>query len=122
MRDWMQLSLLLAIAAGLVVLGARIVLRVRRTPKDPEQRRRLAVNLGGRLGNATITEADNGTLYYEYSIGGVAYTASQDVSKLGDHLPENLEQLIGRPVSLKYTPRNPANSIIVCEDWSGLRV
>jgi hypothetical protein len=29
--------------------------------------------------------------------------------------------LIG-PASLKYAPRNPANSILICERWSGLRV
>ena len=35
-------------------------------------------------------------------------------------LPEDPDRLIG-PVYMKYTPRNPANSIIVCEQWSGLR-
>ena len=28
--------------------------------------------------------------------------------------------LVG-PVTLKYSTRNPANSIIICEEWSGLR-
>jgi hypothetical protein len=26
------------------------------------------------------------------------------------------------PVSVKYDPRNPANSIVVSEEWSGLRL
>jgi len=83
-------------------------------------RRRLAVNLHGRLGDATITEVQENTLFYSYSVGGVAYTASQDISQLRSRIPSDLERLIG-PASLKYAPRNPANSIIVCEEWSGLR-
>jgi len=84
-------------------------------------RRRLSVNLHGRLGDATITEIQDDTLYYSYSVGGVTYTASQDISQLRERLPADPNLLIGRPASLKYTPRNPANSIIICEDWSGLR-
>ena len=25
------------------------------------------------------------------------------------------------PATVKYSPRNPANSIVICEEWSGLR-
>jgi hypothetical protein len=50
----------------------------------------------------------------------VEYTASQDISKLRDRLPEDPQTWIG-PVTIKYLPRNPANSIVVCEDWSGFR-
>jgi hypothetical protein len=25
------------------------------------------------------------------------------------------------PAIVKYIPRNPANSIVICEEWSGLR-
>ena len=49
------------------------------------------------------------------------YTASQDISQLGDYVHCDLERLTGRVASLKYSPRNPANSIILCEEWSGLR-
>lgn len=88
---------------------------------DKEMRRRLNVNAHGRLADATITEVQDDTLYYSYSVGGVSYTASQDVSQLRERMPPDPNRLIGRPASLKYAPRNPANSIIVCEDWSGLR-
>jgi hypothetical protein len=111
-------------AAALVVVAAAvwIVIRIRRKPKDKEQRRRLTVNQYGRLGDATITDVHDDTVFYEYSVRGVAYTASQDVSKLRDYLPANPDRLIGSAASLKYSPQNPANSILLCEEWSGLRV
>jgi hypothetical protein len=111
---------LVVVAAALVAGGLFILLRIRRKPKDKEMRRRLTVNLHGRLGDATITEVQDDTIFYSYSVGGVTYTASQDVAQLRTRVPNELEKLIG-PASLKYTPRNPANSIIVCEEWSGLR-
>ena len=112
---------LLVLAAGaLAAVGLIILFRIRRKPKDKEMRRRLSVNLHGRLGDATITEVQDDTIYYSYSVGGVTYTASQDIAQLRAQVPGDLDRLIG-PASLKYSPRNPANSIIVCEQWSGLR-
>ena len=111
---------LVVIAAALIALGIFILIRVRRKPKDKEMRRRLSVNHLGRLGDATITEVQDNTIFYSYSVGGVTYTASQDISQLLAQIPSNPEKLIG-PASLKYAPRNPANSIVVCEEWSGLR-
>jgi hypothetical protein len=117
-----QLIIVVAGALLLVGVGVYVIIRVRRKPKDKEQRRRLTVNQEGRIGDATITDIQEGFFFYSYSISGVAYTASQDVSKLGEHLPANPERLIGQAASLKYAPQNPANSILVCEHWSGLRV
>lgn len=116
-----QLIWMLAISAALIVLGVYILFRIRRNPKDREQRRRLAVNLRGRLGDATITEVHDGIIFYEYTVRGVVYTASQDISKLREHIPTDPDRLIG-PVGLKYSTQNPANSIIICEQWSGLRL
>jgi hypothetical protein len=112
----------LAIGAAALSLAAGVyfVFRLRRQPKDKERRRRLIVNLEGRLGDATITDANESTLFYEYSVRGVTYTASQDISQLR-HIATNPERLIGFPASLKYSPQNPANSILLCEEWSGLR-
>lgn len=120
MAMWQQLGLLLFAAAGLVGLLFWLLRRIRRDPEEKERRRRLAVNLTGRLGDAEITDVENNSVYYSYSVRGVAYTAAQDISRLREFLPDQPERLIG-PVSLKYAPGNPANSIIVCEDWSGLR-
>jgi hypothetical protein len=116
----LQLVLLVSVSIALLGLGLYFLSRMRRNPKDKEKRRRLQVNQQGRLGDATITEVHESTIFYEYSVRGVLYTASQDVTKLREQIPTDLERLIG-PVSLKYSPRNPANSIILCEEWSGLR-
>ena len=116
----LQIVLLVSVSIALLGLGLYFLSRMRRNPKDKEKRRRLQVNQQGRLGDATITEVHESTIFYEYSVRGVLYTASQDVTKLREQIPTDLERLIG-PVSLKYSPRNPANSIILCEEWSGLR-
>lgn len=114
-------ALLGAAAIALIGLAVYLVTRlVRRNPKDREKRRRLSVNQQGRLGDATITEVSENVIYYEYSVRGVVYTASQDVEDLRAQTPDDLERVIG-PVSLKYSSNNPANSIILCEEWSGLR-
>lgn len=117
-----SIQIVLAVSSSLAILALviYIVLRVRRNPKDKEKKRRLQVNQEGRLGDATITEVHENTIFYEYSVRGVLYTASQDVTQLREQISSDLERHIG-PVTLKYSPRNPANSIILCEAWSGLR-
>jgi hypothetical protein len=50
----------------------------------------------------------------------VEYTACQDLADLQSLLPSDRWSAIG-PASIKYDPRNPANSIVLCEEWSGLR-
>lgn len=110
-----------AVTLPVVAVGVYIILRIRRKPKDKEQRRRLEVNSNGRLGDATILEITGDTIFYEYSVRGITYTASQDISKIRELIPADPERLIGRPASLKYSSQNPANSILVCEEWSGLR-
>jgi hypothetical protein len=116
-----SIQIVVAVSAlAILALVIYIVLRVRRNPKDKEKKRRLQVNQEGRLGDATITEVHENTIFYEYSVRGVQYTASQDVAQLREQISSDLERLIG-PVTLKYSPRNPANSIILCEEWSGLR-
>jgi hypothetical protein len=84
-----------------------------------ERRRRLQVHARGRLGEAFITGADEAALYYSYSIGGVQYETSQDISALRDKLPAEPERLIG-VARMKYVTNNPANSILLCEEWCGV--
>lgn len=67
-----------------------------------------------------INEVTGDALYYSYSVGGVQYEASQDITALRDLLPAEPERLIGWS-GMKYAPNNPANSILICEEWSGLR-
>ena len=111
-----------AVSLPIVAGGIFVVLRMRRKPKDKEKLRRLEVNLSGRLGDATITDITDDAIFYEYSVAGLTYTASQDISQLREMIPADSHRLIGRPASLKYSTQNPANSILLCEEWSGLRV
>ena len=116
-----EIAALGGLAAILIAVAIIIALRVHGTPEKRERKRRLSVNRLGRLGDALITEASDAVIYYTYSIRGVQYTASQDVSALREKLPAEPDRLIGI-ASLKYAPNNPANSILICEEWSGLRV
>jgi len=106
-------------AAGLVVWLLRALRRV--TPEERERRRRAAVNAQGRLGAAVIVDVEGGIVVYSYSVAGVRYTATQDISALRDLLPEVPERLVSQPAALKYLARSPENSIIVCERWSGVQ-
>lgn len=117
----LELILILVGALVLLALGVYFFVRWKRQPKDKEKRRRLTVNQQGRIGDATITDVQGDTLFYSYSVRGVSYTASQDVAALRDQMPANPERLIGQAASLKYSSQNPANSILLCEEWSGLR-
>ncbi|MBZ5606312.1 MAG: hypothetical protein LAO79_28820 [Acidobacteriia bacterium] len=116
-----QIAALSGLAIVLVALAIYIALRVHGTPEKRERKRRLSVNRLGRLGDALITEVSESIIYYSYTLRGVQYTASQDVSTLRDRLPADPERLIG-VASIKYAPNNPYNSILLCEEWSGLRM
>lgn len=120
MSPAVQLAALCGLSLLLIALAIVIALRVRANPDRREQKRRLWVHREGRLGDALITESSEDTIYYTYSVRGVQYTASQDITTLRDRLPEDPARLIGH-ASLKYASKNPANSILVCEEWSGLR-
>jgi hypothetical protein len=80
----------------------------------------MAVNAAGKIGDGEIIDVEGATIVFSYSVAGVGYTAAQDLSSLEAMLPPDLASIIG-PVSVKYDPRNPANSIVVCERWSGIR-
>jgi hypothetical protein len=120
MTEGVQVAVLSSVAAALIGLAVWIALRVHGTPEKRERKRRLNVHRQGRLGDAMISEATENTLYYFYTVRGVHYTASQDVSALREYLPAEPLRLIGVS-GLKYSSKNPANSILVCEEWSGLR-
>ena len=108
------------VASILVAAGAFVIFQRRNTPARREFKRRFAVNQQGRLGDAMLLEGGSESLMYQYELQGVIYSASQDVTSLSAYLPEEPERLIG-PVNMKYMVRNPANSILVCEYWTGIR-
>jgi hypothetical protein len=95
-------------------------LRSRPTPDELERRRREAINAAGKICDGEIIEIEGPSIIYSYSVAGVEYTAAQDVTSFESRLPEDVMSMIG-PIALKYDPRNPANSIVICEAWSGLR-
>jgi hypothetical protein len=109
-----------ALAAALAALAIWIARRMRATPEKRERLRRLSIHTTGRLGDAFLTEVRENLLHYTYKVRGVQYEASQDVSALRDRLPADPDRMIGM-VAMKYLSKNPANSILLCEEWSGLR-
>jgi hypothetical protein len=110
----------------LIAVAALVWLRLRKrpTPQEIERQRRMAIHQEGKLGNGQIvdvvTEPETASVVYSYSVAGVVYTASQDVTDLQNKLPTDRMSMVGA-VSVKFVPRNPANSIVLCEEWSGLR-
>ena len=106
---------------GALIIGLLIWRLVRRkpSPEEIERRRRAAIHAHGKLGDGDVIEVEGVAVLYSYSVRGVGYTASQDVSVFESTLPENTVELIG-PVLVKFDPRNPANSIVICEEWNGL--
>jgi hypothetical protein len=114
----------LGLAGVLVVLVAIIGFRAWRnsrvSPQERERLRRAGLVASGKMGDATLTEVRDEHLFYAYLVRGVEYTASQDVSSLKQHVPADLSMLAA--VSVRYDPRNPANSIVVAEQWTGLHV
>ena len=108
-------------ATGLVLaVGAWILHNRRRSPAELERKRRRGVGARGRMAGATVVDLCEDELFYSYTVGGAHYTASQDISALRDRLPAGPHSLLG-PATVKYDPANPANSILISEDWSGVR-
>ena len=111
---------LLAVGAATLAASVFLIIRLRRlTPEERERRRRFAVSRHRRSIEGLLTEASAEMIHYQYDLRGVSYFASQDVRALGAWLPADPSRLIG-PVTVRYEPRNPANSIVICEEWSGL--
>ena len=113
-----------AVLAGVLVIlvaiiGYRAWQHARVTPEERERRRRAILVRQGKMGDATLVEIRDDLVFYSYLVRGVEYTASQDVSMLKQRLPGDLSAV--GPLSVKYDARNPANSIVLAEEWSGVR-
>ncbi|MEI9813702.1 MAG: hypothetical protein WDO18_14080 [Acidobacteriota bacterium] len=92
----------------------------RESPETRERKRRQAIHQNSRQSEAFILSVEDTTLYYTYSAAGVQYESSQDVSDLLDRLPVPPERAMGVAL-VKYAHNNPGNSILVCEQWCGVR-
>ncbi|MDT8066766.1 MAG: hypothetical protein ROO76_01235 [Terriglobia bacterium] len=125
---------LLPVAAGslaVVVVGFALVTRKsRKSPDHKERERRERISLGGRITDGTVINVheveaaedhpEAQLIVYQYDVAGVSYECSQDVTWLR-HLVDLHSCRLGVPTSVKYDPQNPGNSIVVAENWSGLR-
>lgn len=125
---------LYSLAAGslaLVAAGMSFIKRKgRKTPDQRERERRLRISLGGRITDGTVIDVHEiestpeqpgaQLVIYQYDVAGVSYECSQDVTALRPYVDLHSCRL-GLPASIKYDPQNPGNSIVISEDWSGLR-
>ena len=59
-------------------------------------------------------------ILYQYEIAGVVYECSQDVTLMKECV-DIYKCRLGFPASVRYDTHRPENSIIVAENWSGLR-
>lgn len=101
----------------------------RKTPEQRERERRQRLKAIGRITDGTVLDIDEmganshppaQLLIYTYDVSGVSYECSQDISSLRSVMDIGSAH-VGLPASVKYDPRNPGNSIVVAEGWSGLR-
>lgn len=119
------------VAAGVAIAGTALWLSSRRkrpTAEEIERRRRDQLAAIGRITDGVLLdartlsgEASNSitpeVLIYSYRLAGVTYDCAQDVSTLPDRVRNwKLDQ----PLQVRYDPRNPGNSVVVAETWSGL--
>ncbi len=111
-------ALAAVLVAALVLLGYRAWQRSRVTPEERERRRCAWLVATGKITDATLVEIRENLVFYCYGVRGVEYTASQDIARLMDKAPDFSGV---SAMSVKYDPRNPANSIVMAEEWSGLR-
>jgi|SRR6516165_2001448 hypothetical protein len=114
----------LALIGVLVILVALIGYRTwqnsRISPEERERQRRARLVSTGKMGDATLTEFQDDLLVYAYVVRGVEYIASQDVSLLRDRVPTDLASVAA--ILVRYDAKNPANSIVLSEEWTGLRI
>ena len=127
LRSPRVLALLGVGAAGVVSYAWANSRRVEPSAEEIERSRRDYLAATGRIVDGSITEthwiADApeptpAVLVYRYRIAGVTYDAAQDVLPLG-RLVRGVR--VDLPVQVRFDPRNPGDSIVVAESWTGLR-
>jgi len=119
-----------AVLAALGALSLWLVTRKRPTPEELERQRRKFLVQSGRIVDGMLldvcdVDAEDGRtlamVLFSYRIGGVDYECSQDITDMSAVLTP-AQVRAGFPCSVRYQPGNAQNSIVVAEEWSGLRV
>ncbi|WP_260736081.1 hypothetical protein [Tunturiibacter lichenicola] len=132
-----------ATAAAAIGLASYVLTRRKPTAEELERERRDLLARIGRITDGTIMDtmiaevrspaldlADDtepihdgpltpDMIVYVYRIAGVTYECAQDVTMLAELVQGVRTDL---PIQVRYAPQNPANSIVVAETWSGLRL
>jgi hypothetical protein len=112
-------QIIAAILAVVAIAAAYLSFRRRMPDTERERQRRLTINRYGRMTDGYVTEFIDGVIHYSYTAGGLGYFTTQDVSMLPSMMALEFSEVLG-PATIKYDPKNPANSIIACEGWSGV--
>jgi len=126
-------------AGGITVVAAMAIAgvvywmsRKRPSPDELERDRRDALVQKGRIIDGTVLDISELSpeessrplgmqlILYQYDVAGVTYECSQDVTLL-QHVVDIHKIRLSFPSSVRYDPHNPGNSLIVAENWSGLR-
>jgi hypothetical protein len=136
---------MVAAAIAAIAMVAYAFFRPAEAPENLERKRRLQLNQIGRIAEGQVVDVvehppeeppkpglfgpkapavvdtrPRHLVSYSYAISGVTYHTAQDITGLESQI--KFERLVtGQPASIKYDPANPTDSIIVADDWSGLR-
>ncbi|HJX94252.1 MAG TPA: hypothetical protein VJ324_01445 [Candidatus Acidoferrum sp.] len=144
--DWKVVLAMAGAAIAAIMMIAYAFFHPAEEPEDVERRRRLHLNQIGRIAEGQVVELaehppepheaqrklfgsrarpivdlrPRHLVTYSYAISGVTYHTAQDITGLEGQI--RFERLVaGQPASVKYDPSNPSDSILVADDWSGLR-
>ena len=126
-NDWKLTAALAAAACASVAIW--LIRRHRPTADELERMRRTMLSRTGRLVDGMILdicdmEGEDGAtrtmLIYKYRIGGVDYECSQDITTVASAVSPALLRA-GFPCSVRYRQGSPQDSIVLSEEWSGLR-
>ncbi len=131
MSSWVSNHVPILVAATAVPIAAGIALwwtlSHRKSAAQIERERRDHLVLHGRIIDGTVLDwteqpdtGNLGVLHYRYDIAGVTYECAQDLIHIEKAIAVD-PSCFGMPTSVRYDPKNPANSIIVAETWTGLR-
>jgi hypothetical protein len=146
LADWKVVLGMGGAGIAAVAMIAYAFFRPAVNPEEEERKRRLHLNQIGRIAEGQIVELverpsetkkarkrlfrsrarplrdarPRHLVSYSYLISGVTYQTAQDITGLESQI--RLERVVaGQPASIKYDAANPSDSILVADDWSGLR-